>query len=94
MFKLVNILSFILFGKLLLNNNYFFSCVFKFEEFFFIHLYFFYLLHRWTIFLKIKKYFQIIFLICVALQDVFLPLLFYSINLIYISIYIIICLNK
>jgi len=40
-----------------------------------------------------KKYFQIIFLIYAALYD-FFPLLFYSINLICVSISIIICLNK
>jgi len=34
MFKLVPFLYFILFGESLLNENYFFSYAFKFEEFF------------------------------------------------------------
>ena len=33
MFKLVLLLFFVLFGKSLLNDNYFFSCAFKFEVF-------------------------------------------------------------
>ena len=46
------------------------------------------------IFKNKKNYFQIIFLICVALHDVFFPVLFYLINLICVSISIIFCLNK
>jgi hypothetical protein len=41
-----------------------------------------------------KFYFQIIFIIYTALHDGFFPLLFYSINLICVSISVIVCLNK
>ena len=44
--------------------------------------------------LKIKKYFQKIFLICATLHYVFFFLFFYLINLICASISIIIFLNK
>jgi len=93
-FKLVRFISFILFEESLLNDNYFLSYKFKFKEFFLIHLYFFFIFSIDEFyFWKQKKYVQIIFLICAVLHDFFL-FLFYSINLICVSIFIIICLNK
>jgi hypothetical protein len=90
MFKLVALLYFVLFGEPLLNNNYFLSMHLNLKSFSNSSIIFFYLLYEWTIFLKIKN----IVLICVALHDVFFPVLFYLINLICVSISIIFCLNK
>ena len=93
MFKLVHLLSFILFKKLLLNYEYFVSYV-LFEKFFWFIYIFFYLSYGWTLFLKIKKLLSYIISNMCSHAWCFFFLLFYSINLICVSISIIICLNK
>jgi hypothetical protein len=88
-FTLIPLLSFILFRETLLNDGDFLVMCLIFEDVFLIHLwfFFFYLLYRWTIFFKIKNiYFQMIFLICVALRIIFF-LFFYSINLMFVYFY-------
>ena len=95
MFKLVALLYFVLFGEPLLNNNYFLSMHLNLKSFSDSSIIFFLSFVWMNYILKNKKnYFQIIFLICVALHDVFFPVLFYLINLICVSISIIFCLNK
>ena len=62
-----------------------------FEEVFLIYLYIFLIfLYRLALFFKIKNYFEIISLICTTLHDKFFFILFYSSNLMCISISIII----
>jgi hypothetical protein len=54
-FRLISLLSFMLFRKPIWNDNYFLIIHLIFDEIFMINLYFFNLLYRWTLFLKIKR---------------------------------------
>jgi hypothetical protein len=54
-FRLISLLSFMLFRKPIWNDNYFLIIHLIFDEIFMINLYIFNLLYRWTLFLKIKR---------------------------------------
>jgi hypothetical protein len=55
LFRLISLLSFMLFRKPIWNDNYFLIIHLILDEVFMINLYFFNLLYRWTLFLKIKR---------------------------------------
>jgi hypothetical protein len=54
-FIFISLLFFMLFRKPIWNDNYFLIIHLIFDEVFMINLYFFNLLYRWTLFLKIKR---------------------------------------
>ena len=63
------------------------------EDSIIIHLWFFYVLYRWTLFLKINNiYFKIIFIMYTVLHIIFI--IFYLINFICMPISIIVWLSK
>jgi hypothetical protein len=82
MFKLAHILSFILFEKLLLNDNYFFSYAFKFEKKIYSSIFFFMFVWMNFIFKNKKILSDNIFNMCSIARCVsFLFILFDQFNL-------------
>ena len=80
-----------LFRKPIWNDDYFLIVYLIFEEIFMINLYFFNLLYRQTLFLKIKIN---LFSNNISNMSSLTYFFFYSINLICVSIFIIVWLNK
>jgi hypothetical protein len=93
-FRLICLFSFMLFRKSIWNDDYFLIVHLIFEEIFMINLYFFNLLYRQTLFLKIKINLFSNNISNMSSLTYYFFLLFYLINLICVSIFIIVWLNK
>jgi len=93
-FRLISLLSFMLFRKPIWNDNYFLIIHLIFDEIFMINLYIFNLLYRWTLFLKIKRNLFSNNIYNMYNFTYFFFLFFYSINLICVFIFIIVWLDK